>query len=175
VRTDFILQHYDDLLRLAGSLKSGWVTASLLMGKLQAYPRQNILTRALVEYGCLIKTDFILRYLLSEKVRSDIHRQLNKGESLHSLRRFLFFANEGKIRQSRDEAQVNQVGCLNLVTNAAVLWTTVYLQAIIKQLRREGYPIHEEDLKHLSPARYGHINDIMEQPPQDFIFYQRYQ
>jgi TnpA family transposase len=158
VRTDFILQHYDDLLRLAGSLKSGWVTASLLMGKLQAYPRQNILTRALVEYGCLIKTDFILRYLLSEKVRSDIHRQLNKGESLHSLRRFLFFANEGKIRQSRDEAQVNQVGCLNLVTNAAVLWTTVYLQAIIKQLRREGYPIHEEDLTHLSPARYGHIN-----------------
>jgi TnpA family transposase len=134
------------------------VTASLLMSKLQSYPRQNILTRALVEYGCMVKTHFILRYLLSEKVRTDINRQLNKGESLHSLRRFLFFANEGKIRQRQDEAQVNQVGCLNFVTNAVVLWTTVYLQAIIKQLRKEGYPIHEEDLKHLSPARYEHIN-----------------
>jgi hypothetical protein len=28
----------DDLLRLAGSLKRGWVTASLFIGKLQAYP-----------------------------------------------------------------------------------------------------------------------------------------
>jgi TnpA family transposase len=158
IRTDFILQQYDDLLRLAGSLKTGWVTASLLMSKLQSYPRQNILTRALVEYGCMVKTHFILRYLLSEKVRTDINRQLNKGESLHSLRRFLFFANEGKIRQRQDEAQVNQVGCLNFVTNAVVLWTTVYLQAIIKQLRKEGYPIHEEDIKHLSPARYEHIN-----------------
>jgi len=91
-------------------------------------------------------------------VRSNIHRQLNKGESLHSLRRFLFFANEGKIRHSRDEAQVNQVSCLNLVTNAVVLWTTIYMQAITKQLRQEGYPIHEDDLRHLSPARYEHIN-----------------
>src|SRR3954468_17188810 len=106
----------------------------------------------------MIKTDFILRYLLSEKVRSDIHRQLNKGESLHSLRRFLFFANEGKIRQNRDEAQINQVGCLKIFPNAVVLWTTVYLQAIIKQLRKEGYPIQEDDLRHLSPARYEHIN-----------------
>jgi TnpA family transposase len=128
------------------------------MSKLQAYPRQNILTRALVEYGCLIKTHFILRYLLSEKVRRDINWQLNKGESLHSLRRFLFFANEGKIRQSQDEAQVNQVGCLNFVTNAVVLWTTVYTQAIILQLRKTGYPVSDEDLKHLSPARYEHIN-----------------
>src|SRR5438270_551177 len=36
VRTDFILQQYDDLLRIVGSLKSGWVTTSLLMSKLQA-------------------------------------------------------------------------------------------------------------------------------------------
>jgi hypothetical protein len=39
-----------------------------------------------------------------------------------------------------------------------VLWTTVYLQEIIKQLKQEGYQITEEDLKHLSPARYEHIN-----------------
>src|SRR4051794_26392347 len=63
-----------------------------------------------------------------------------------------------KIRHSRDEAQVNQVGCLNFVTNAVVLWTTIYMQAITKQLRQEGYPIHEDDLRHLSPARYEHIN-----------------
>ena len=158
VRTAFILQQYDDLLRLAGSLKSGWVTASLLMSKLQSYPRQNVLTRALVEHDCLVKTHFILRYLLSEKMRSAINRQLNKGESLYSLRRFLFFANEGNIRQSQDESQVNQVGCLNFVKNAVVLWTIVYMHAICKKLEQERYPTHEEDLRHLSPAQSENIN-----------------
>jgi len=32
------------------------------------------------------------------------------------------------------------------------------MQAVIEQLRKEGYQITEEDLKHLSPARYEHIN-----------------
>jgi TnpA family transposase len=33
IRQEFILRHWDDLLRLAGSLKLGWVTASLFMSK----------------------------------------------------------------------------------------------------------------------------------------------
>jgi TnpA family transposase len=111
-----------------------------------------------MEYGRLVKTQFILQYLLSETVRHDINRQLNKGEAIHALRRFLFFANEGKIRQSQDEAQTNQVGCLSFATNAVILWNTVYMQEILHQLRKEGYKVIDEDLKHLSPARYGHIN-----------------
>jgi TnpA family transposase len=79
INTKSILANYDDLLRLAGSLKLGWVTASLIISKLQGYTRQNSLTRALVEYGRLIKTLFILRYLLSENVRKEINLQLNKG------------------------------------------------------------------------------------------------
>src|SRR6266516_7982573 len=93
IRQDLILRHWDDLLRLAGSLKRGWVTASLFISKLQAYPRQNVLTRALQEYGRLIKTLFILRYLENTDYRRRINTQLNKGEALHALRQFLFFAN----------------------------------------------------------------------------------
>ncbi|HYQ91655.1 MAG TPA: Tn3 family transposase, partial [Candidatus Competibacteraceae bacterium] len=48
--------------------------------------------------------------------------------------------------------------CLNLLTNAVVTWNTVYMAAAIDQLRQEGYPVQEEDIAHLSPARYEHIN-----------------
>ena len=153
-----IVQHWDDLLRLAGSLKLGWVTASLLLGKLQAYPRQNPLARALQEYGKLIKTLFILRYLESEELRRRINTQLNKGEALHALRRFLVIAHEGILRRKDEDSQQNQAGCLNLLTNAVVVWNTVYMQAAIAQLRQEGFPIRDDDLAHLSPARYEHIN-----------------
>ena len=39
------------MLRVAGSLKLGWVTASLFIAKLQSFGRQNVLTRTLQEYG----------------------------------------------------------------------------------------------------------------------------
>lgn len=57
--------------------------------------RQNVLTRALQEYGRLNKTIFILRYLLDEPFQRRIGAQINKGEALHALRGFLFVANEG--------------------------------------------------------------------------------
>jgi len=153
-----ILGHWDDMLRVAGSLKLGWVTASLFIAKLQSFRQQNVLTRTLQEYGRLNKTIFILRYLLDEPYQRRIGAQINKGEALHALRGFLFVANEGKIRRHYDEEQLNQVSCLNLVTNAVVLWNTVYMSAVLDQLRSEGYNVDDVDVLHLSPARYAHIN-----------------
>jgi TnpA family transposase len=158
VRERRILEHWDDLLRVAGSLKRGHVTASLLIGKLQATPRQNALTRALQEYGRVAKTLFILRYLGSEAYRRRIGVQLNKGEALHALRRFLFFAHQGQVRRGQPEDQANQASCLNLVTNAVIVWNTVYMGAVIDRLKAKGERIDPEDLAHLSPARYDHIN-----------------
>jgi rRNA maturation protein Nop10 len=74
------------------------------------------------------------------------------------LRRFLFFAHLGQIRQRNSEDLTNQASCLNLVTNAVVVWNTVYMTAAIKQLKAEGYSISNADIVHLSPARYEHIN-----------------
>jgi TnpA family transposase len=158
INRGLIVERWDDLLRVAGSLKLGWVTASLLIGKLQSYPRQNTLTQALQEYGKLIKTIFILRYLEDEGYRRRINAQLNKGEALHALRGFLFFGDSGTVRRKQEEEQNNQASCLNLLTNAVVAWNTVYMAAVLDQLRSEGYPVREEDLVHLSPARYEHIN-----------------
>ena len=110
------------------------------------------------EYGRLVKTNFILRYLNSEDYRRRINTQLNKGEKLHDLRRFLFFAHQGFIRQSQDENLANQSTCLTLVTNAVVAWNTLYMQEVIKQLKLEGKEINEADFVHLSPARFEHIN-----------------
>ena len=58
--------------------------------------------------------------------------------TLHALRRFLFFAHEGKVQRRQADQQTNQVLCLNLVTNAIVTWNTVYMNAAIERLRAEG-------------------------------------
>ena len=153
-----LLEGWDDLARVAGSLKRGYVTASLLISRLQAYPRQGQLTKLLQEYGRLVKTIFVLRYLEDEALRRRVHTQLNKGEKLHDLRQFLFFAREGVVSQKYEDGQANQAGCLNLLTNAVIVWNTVYMQAALDAIQQEAYPVQEEDLAHLWPIRFAHIH-----------------
>jgi TnpA family transposase len=117
---DLVAAHWDDLLRLAGSLKFGHATASLLVSKLSASGRQNALATALKEYGTLPRTIYAARYLSDPAYRRKISRQLNKGESLHALKRDLLYAHEGTVRARHLEQQTEQAWCLTLITNAVV-------------------------------------------------------
>jgi len=153
-----VIDGWDDILRVAGSLKLGWVTASLFVQKLQSYPQQNELTRTLQEYGRLVRTLHILRWYNDEDQRRRIQRQLNKGEALHSLRAAISVANRGILRKKDAEGLTQQAGCLNLVTNAVVIWNTVYMAAVIEQLKKEGYPVRDSDMAYIWPTRYRHVN-----------------
>jgi hypothetical protein len=62
------------------------------------------------------------------------------------------------VRQKYEEGQANQAGCLNLLTNAVIVWNTVYMQAALDAIQQEGYPVQEEDLAHLWPSRFAHIH-----------------
>jgi hypothetical protein len=42
--------------------------------------------------------------------------------------------------------------------NIIVLWNTLYIDAILQQLRAEGFPVQSEDVARLSPLVYEHIN-----------------
>ena len=44
------------------------------------------------------------------------------------------------------------------VVNIIVLWNTIYMDATLNQLRAEGYEVKPEDVAHLSPLSFGHIN-----------------
>ena len=58
-----ITAHWNDILRLATSIRSGTVTASAILRKLSAYPRQNGLAVALREIGRIERTLFTLDWL----------------------------------------------------------------------------------------------------------------
>lgn len=87
-----------------------------------------------------------------------MNRQINKGEALHALSSHLCYGAQGEIRGQQDEQLQYQVGCLNLVTNAIILWNTVYIERVVQQLRQEGYSFNDEDLKHIWPTRHAHVN-----------------
>ena len=153
-----IVDHWDDLLRLAGSLKLGVVQAAGLARTLQTNDRPTKLARALQELGRLIKTLYLLRFIDDEGYRRRILIQLNRGELRHRLARVVFHGKRGELRQRYRDGQEDQLGSLGLVVNVIVLWNTIYMDAAFNKLRGEGYNVKPEDVAHLSPLSFGHIN-----------------
>jgi TnpA family transposase len=158
IRPELIVPYWDELLRLAASLRHGWAPASLLLARLQAGSRRNPLAQALQEYGRLVKTNFILAWLADQELRTRISQQLNKGEQLHALRRAIFYADEGHIRHRTSEQQGEQALCLAIVVNAIIAWNTVYTRHALDQLRAAGELITTSEIEHISPLSRKHIH-----------------
>src|SRR6266700_2361421 len=72
VNKKLIMEQWDDMRRVAASIRHGTVSASLLMRKLAAYPRQNQVARALTEVGKLERTAFLLEYFRDAALRRRI-------------------------------------------------------------------------------------------------------
>ncbi len=151
-----IARNWDDLLRVAGSLKMGTVSASELVRGLQGGGRPSTLGRAIGEVGRAAKTLYLLNYLDDEAYRRRILTQLNRGESRHGVARAIFHGQRGELRQRYREGQEDQLGALGLVVNAVVLWNTRYLDAA--QVHASSTTVKPEDAERLSPLLLDHIN-----------------
>jgi TnpA family transposase len=128
-------ESWKEALRLATSIKQGTVTASLILRKLGAYPRQNSLALALRELGPVERTLFTLEWLQNPELRRRVQVGLNKGEAKNALARAVFFNRLGDLRDRTFENQRYRASGLNLVVAAIVLWNTVYLKRAIEALR----------------------------------------
>ena len=76
-----IRAQWDEILRLAYSIRKGHVSASLILRKLASYPKQNTLALALREFGRMVRTGFLLRWMQDPALRKRNQIGLNKGES----------------------------------------------------------------------------------------------
>ena len=153
-----IKTHWDEILRLATSIKQGTVTASLMLRKLGSYPRQNGLAVALRELGRIERTLFILEWMQSVELRRRVQAGLNKGEARNALARAVFFNRLGEIRDRSFEQQLYRANGLNLITAAIVLWNTVYLERATSALLANGNTFDSDHLQYLSPLGWEHIN-----------------
>lgn len=157
-RTDRIRQHWEDMLRIAGSLKLGTVHASELVRSLLKSERPSTLAQAIIDLGRINKTIYLLNYIDDEVYRRRILAQLNRGEGRHKVARTICHGKRGEIRKAYREGQEDQLNALGLVTNTVVLWNTLYMQAALEHLRSEGVDIYPEDQARLSPLQHRHLN-----------------
>ena len=153
-----IESHWDEMMRVAGSLKLGTIHASELIRSLLRSTRPSGLAQAIMEVGRVNKTLYLLNYIDDEDYRRRILTQLNRGEGRHAVARAICYGQRGEIRKRYREGQEDQLGALGLVTNAVVLWNTLYMQEALSHLRSIGEGPEDEHIARLSPLMHGHIN-----------------
>ena len=149
---------WDEMMRTAGSLKLGTIHASELIRSLLKSSRPSGLAQAIMEVGRVNKTLYLLNYIDDEDYRRRILTQLNRGEGRHAVARAICYGQRGEIRKRYREGQEDQLGALGLVTNAVVLWNTLYMQEALSWMRSHGEETGDEDIVRLSPLMHGHIN-----------------
>ena len=141
------------MLRLVTSIRSGTVTASAMLRRLSAYPRQNGLALALRDVGRIERSIFMLDWLRDIDLRRRAQAGLNKGEARNALARALFFNQLGELRDRRFENQTYRASGLNLLVAAIILWNTRYLEQAIA-----GMAVPPEAARHIAPLGWEHIS-----------------
>ena len=149
--------NWDGILGSGASIKPGTVAPSAILRRLAAYPRQNMLAKALKEIGRLDRTLFTLDWISDPVLRRRSSAGLNKGEAHHALKRAVFFHRLGEIRDRTFENQRYRASGLNLAVTAIILRNTVYLARAVDALRARGESVPDELLAHVAPLGWEHI------------------
>ncbi len=157
INVELILEQWDQLVRLAASLKDRLTPAHVVMQRLANANASDRLAGALTQLGRLMKTIHILRYIHEAPLRDAIQLQLNRGEFRHTLAKSLFFANWGGFRSGDYEEVMNKASCLSLLSNAVLAWNTVHIARVVEQLRAAGHEVRDEDLARVSPLAHAHV------------------
>jgi TnpA family transposase len=159
VDAEHVRAHWDEALRLAVSVGSGHASASGMLRRLAAYPRQNGLAVALREIGRVERSLFTLEWLRSGELRRRANAGLNKGEARNALARAaVFFHRLGELRDRSFENQAFRASGLNLLVAAIILWNTRYLQAAFDALAARGAAVPPDLMRHVAPLGWEHIS-----------------
>jgi TnpA family transposase len=128
VDVSLIREQWDQLVRVAASLKNRVCPAHIIIQRLAHRSPADRLAKALTQLGRVVETIYILKYLSDEELRHRVQLQLNRGEYRPPLR-----------------------------SNAVLVWNTLQMTKIVEALRQSGAPVADEDLAHVFPLAQRHV------------------
>ncbi len=159
IDTELIKEHWDSILRFIATIKLKHTTATQLFKRLNSYAKQHTLYRALKEFGKIVKTIFILKYVDDPEFRQSIEKQLNKIESAQKFSKAISFGHNQEFMQGEKEEQEIAAGCRRLIKNAIICWNYLYLSQLLGEAKTEERRSDlVESIKHGSVVSWQHIN-----------------
>lgn len=159
INEELIKSQWDDILRLVATIKLGDSVASQIFRRLSSYSKQHPLYCALKEFGRIIKTMFILRYIDDVELRQIIEKQLNRIELSNKFGKAVSFDNNHEMLYGSKEEQDIAINSQRLIQNSIVLWNELYLSQKIVSTDDEVMRAQiVETIRNGSTQSWGHLN-----------------
>jgi len=150
---------WDELIRVVASVEDGTTSAVMALERFGSAARGDMTHSAGVNLGRILRSLFLCDYFGNPVFRRELHRILNRGESLHALERSIYTGRLAPARGRRADELVATSGALTLLTNLAMAWTTSRLQVAVDEWQNVNrQPLSPEILAHIAPVHYGNIN-----------------
>jgi TnpA family transposase len=150
-----IAKGWDPLLRIAASVKTGWVSATYVVDRFGSASRGDPAFGAGEALGKLLRTLYLCDYLGNPAFRAEILSLLNQGESVHGLERAIHTGSIGAKRGRTPEQLAAISGALSLLANIVMAWNTQQMQAVVRQSPAQ-FP--DEVLRQIAPVAHAHVN-----------------
>jgi TnpA family transposase len=155
---DLIESNFDDMLRVAVSIKAGHVTAAAILRRLGSASRKNKLYFAFRELGRVVRTKFLLSYLGDIELRRTIQAATNKSEAFNGFAQWVAFGGGGVIAENNRDEQRKVIKYNHLVSSLVIFHTADAMTKVLGELEAEGHTFSREAIGALSPYRREHIN-----------------
>lgn len=150
---------WDQILRFIATIRLKETTASQLFKRLSSYSKQHPLYRALKQFGRVIKTIFLLKYIDDVALRQIIEKLLNKLESSNKFGKAVFYGNNQEFQLSTKEEQLIADGCKRLIENSIICWNYLYLSKLINDAESHNQKANLiNTIKNGSVIVWRHIN-----------------
>jgi TnpA family transposase len=157
VKEDKIKRNWDSILRFCATIMLRKYRASTILKRLSAYANQHPLQEALKEFGRVIKSIFVLKYIDDVTWRQAIEKQLNKGELANKFASAVSFAGQ-EITEAYQEDQEISAMCKTIIQNIIILWNYVELTKIIMILDKGDREALLENITNASILTWSHVN-----------------
>ncbi len=156
--TKLILAEEDNIKHIFASLATKVTSQSVIIGKLSSYARKNRTKKALWELDNLYRSRYLLSYVDSLRLRRNVQRALNRGESYHKLLRAVAYANAGRLRVRTDLEQQLWSECSRLLANCVIYYNTCVLSQLLEHAERKKDFALADRIKSISPVSWKHMN-----------------
>lgn len=155
VRMADIHEGWDDLLRLASSVKSGRCSATFALDRFGSAARGEAIFKAGDAFGKILRTIYLCDYLGNETFRTAILKLLNQGESVHFMERAIHNGDLGPKRGRTDDQLAAISGALSLIANILMTWNTLHIE---EARAAEPKVLTDDVISKVAPIAHGHFN-----------------
>ncbi|RVX40934.1 TnpA family transposase [Nonomuraea polychroma] len=149
--------HWQDLMKVAISIREGELSSITLLRRLRHDSKRNKIYRAYRELGRVKRTMVLLRYISDAALRENITRATNMVESYNNFAKWIGFGNNGVIADNEPEEQEKAIKFNTLVADLIMYQTTPDMSLVLNQLRTEGETMHRADVAIMSPYQEDNV------------------